>query len=524
MVSRTVIEVINNLTYATLWTKGVRGTLIAADTGERVVTGPKVRRKDSDAESNTSRASGFSAPRAFEQYLLCIQLVLRKQLRWLIDVKKLPEELETLVHDLWALRLQKLQHRVSYESETETETQSQFYSSQSEGETSAIESSRRTRGRSQTGDQKIAEGTPNVLDTLTLCYIGILLLREPVALGEIHHWCQIGELLYHRAAKEIPLGMRERLPATYQDLLEPQPIGKPEKLHAAVLEGLRTMQTAFGMAFSPVNHVLVLRRWTRDLALPIEIYAATRRLAWALNLDFAFELDYRAGAKDVMLRYPEIRLMALLVVATKLLFPVDDIDRYPSSSVDVSALRMDWTAWANAQSNIPRDAEQSALASENAMNYSQKDVLESAEYQLDQYMDWVERNIGSEVIRERGRAGKEADFRRTMFRMFPANRSAIETPRLGDPEPAELIAERLRQTQTLLTPKQIVVSEEEADRMGSFYKRTKTVEELSGAALVLLERASRLAGSSLEGMVKAVSLIEEKVKRQEERLRRDGYD
>ncbi|KAK5156184.1 hypothetical protein LTS14_005071 [Recurvomyces mirabilis] len=482
MASRTVIEVTNSLTYAIFSdprlrmptvnaNKAQRGTLIAADTGELVIKGPK-----------------------------------------------------TLVHDLWALRLQKLQHRVSYESETETETQSQFYSSQSEGETSATESSRRTRGRSQTGDGKISEGTPNVLDTLTLCYTGILLLREPVTLSDIHHWCQNGELLYHRAAKEIPLGMRERLPATYQDLLDPQPIGKPEKLHATVLEGLRTMRTAFGMAFPPVNHVLVLHRWTRDLALPIEVYAATTRLARVLKLDFAFEVDYRAGARDVMLRYPEIRLMSLLVVATKLLFPVDDIDRYPSSSVDVSALRMDWTAWTNAQSNTSRDEQQPDLASEDAMNYAQKDVLDAAEHQLDQYMDWFERDIASEENRERGRADKEADFRRTMFRMFPADRSAVETPRLDDPEPAELIAERLRQTQTLLTPKQIVVSEQEADRIGSFYRRTRTVDELSGAALVLFGRASRLVGSSLGGMVKAVSLIEEQVKRQEERLRRDGYD
>lgn len=39
-------------------------------------------------------ASSFSGADAFEHYLLCLQLVLRKQLRWLIDVQQLPEELE----------------------------------------------------------------------------------------------------------------------------------------------------------------------------------------------------------------------------------------------------------------------------------------------------------------------------------------------------------------------------------------------------------------------------------------------
>lgn len=58
--------------------------------------------------------SGFTGTKAFEHYLLCIQLVLRKQLRWLIDIQKLPEELETVVRDLFALRLQKLQHKVRH--------------------------------------------------------------------------------------------------------------------------------------------------------------------------------------------------------------------------------------------------------------------------------------------------------------------------------------------------------------------------------------------------------------------------
>lgn len=39
-------------------------------------------------------ASAYSGAQAFEHYLLCVQLVLRKQLHWLIEVQKLPEELE----------------------------------------------------------------------------------------------------------------------------------------------------------------------------------------------------------------------------------------------------------------------------------------------------------------------------------------------------------------------------------------------------------------------------------------------
>lgn len=47
-----------------------------------------------DGTTDIDIASSFSGTHALEHYLLCLQLVLRKQVRWLIDVQKLPEELE----------------------------------------------------------------------------------------------------------------------------------------------------------------------------------------------------------------------------------------------------------------------------------------------------------------------------------------------------------------------------------------------------------------------------------------------
>lgn len=98
-----------------------RGTVIAEETGEFVQYGRKTRRKDSDGESTISRGSGsqffngslgsanscvasaFTGADALEQYLLCLQLVLRKQLRWLIDAQRLPEELEVRIRHVQLL-------------------------------------------------------------------------------------------------------------------------------------------------------------------------------------------------------------------------------------------------------------------------------------------------------------------------------------------------------------------------------------------------------------------------------------
>lgn len=48
----------------------------------------------SDVSDGDSTVSGFSGTRALEHYLLCLQLVLRKQCRWLIEVQLLPAEIE----------------------------------------------------------------------------------------------------------------------------------------------------------------------------------------------------------------------------------------------------------------------------------------------------------------------------------------------------------------------------------------------------------------------------------------------
>lgn len=54
------------------------------------VYGRKLRRQEESEATQTS----FTGKRAFEHYLLCFQLVLWKQIRWLLNEARLPSELE----------------------------------------------------------------------------------------------------------------------------------------------------------------------------------------------------------------------------------------------------------------------------------------------------------------------------------------------------------------------------------------------------------------------------------------------
>ncbi len=427
------------------------------------------------------------------------------------------------MRDLWALRLQRLRTRVSYDSDTETDTQSHFFSSQSEGEASASDES--ARSRKHRG--KKIDGTPNLLDTLALCYIGTLLLREPVLVADLHRWASDGELPYYHASNNVPLSMRERLLAVYQELLEPKLLGKPEKLHNHVLGLMRSFATEFGMALPPINHPLILYRWMRKLALPIEVFAATSRLARLTDITFAFTLDAKPGAKNHMLQYPEPRLMAILIVSSKLLFPFDDIERAASSANAMDALGMDWSAWAELQVSQPtEDKAGRPLAYADALEFSQTDVLGAAEHQVDQYMDWCGHNIASEDIRERGKAGRDADFRRILFGMFPVREAGAteheDARESKSREEAE--AEKLRAVQAALSIKSVTQQprkgQTQASGIGSSYRRIRHAGELEGPAKVFYERAAELAGLSVEAMVMAVFQIEGRMHKLEEKARK----
>jgi len=141
----------------------------------------------------------FSGRDASDHYLKCYQFILLKQCNWLVNVKGFSLELEIVVRDLWALRiqdLQRLEERSGYGST--------MFSSQSEGENTGTDgtgvrsmSSRRSKG-SVVGKEKL----PKLIEMLGLCYLGMVLLRLPVSLGEIYKWAVKEDMIYTRAVSK----------------------------------------------------------------------------------------------------------------------------------------------------------------------------------------------------------------------------------------------------------------------------------------------------------------------------------
>ncbi|KAK6428012.1 hypothetical protein LTR95_015850 [Oleoguttula sp. CCFEE 5521] len=506
-----------------------RGAAVVEDTGELVLAGRKHRRVDSDAES-TKTGRAFEGSKAVEYYLVALQVVLRRQVKWLVDEGKVSGEIEGIIRELWALRLRKVQLRDGYESGTDTEGQSQMFSSQSEGEsgaeTNASQGSRR-KGTIQTS------GIVTLVDTLALCYIATLLLRSPVTVADFISLADKGSLAYYQAIRLVQKSLTEKLPGQYQSLLEPQTILRSEDLQRRVFDTAKQFHEDFGTVMPAVNHPLLLYRWMQALALPIEVFAATTRLARILGLEFGYVFE---GTKrsDFPLRYPEVRIMALLVVATKLLFPCDEHDRRPATAQDLAALRMDWEAWQTAQSGTADEAPMTKpLSHSEAFAVTDIDCLNMGDAELDGYLDWYQNNLASENVREQGRAGKEADFRRKMMSMFPTEMATSNSKGAKAPVKDE-VSQRLREVQGKLTSLSIVPeisavggrSSGCIKRAGMYYMRYREAAELgqTGPIKTLYGKASKLGGTSISGMVKATFAVELRLEKVETRLRKEEVD
>ena len=129
--------------------------------------------------------------------------MLRNQLLWLVSEKGHRAELETVVRDLWDLRIRGSSALELEEQPAEEELE--VFSSQPPAE--GAEPIFQPRGRAESWDPErgLQWPLPRVMDTIAMCYLGCLLLRIPTRLGELLGWARSGNLLYKRAVRILKL-------------------------------------------------------------------------------------------------------------------------------------------------------------------------------------------------------------------------------------------------------------------------------------------------------------------------------
>lgn len=173
---------------------------VQADEDDFNSQGRKTRLKRTQKEKVELVLSGRDAIKLFLQ---AYQLVLWKQVAWLVKVKGLPAELETVVRDLWAVRLRVVKGLGEEGSDGASSVgwDSGAISSASEdgvgsdGTWGTLEMGKRRKKAAR------HNGLPKLIDSLGLCYLGIMLLRLPISLGQLQRWAQREEIIYIRAVR-----------------------------------------------------------------------------------------------------------------------------------------------------------------------------------------------------------------------------------------------------------------------------------------------------------------------------------
>lgn len=298
--------------------------------------------------------------------------------------------------------------------------------------------------------------------------------------------------------------------------------------------------SSFGVTIPPLNFHIFLLSYIETLALPLQIYRTVRHLNTIVNFSLAYPASQstRLSAST----YPEAQLMALVVIATKLLFPFDSstVKRYPKSPNAPGAVRMNWDAWLDAKrayDDAPASSCDTAIGPGSEMALKDIDILDMNAQQLDEYMDWYQRMW---VNHDR----KEEGVQKRIFDMFPlralaqpSREDVVAKEKAQEQRRKELKTQRVKCVQASLRTRRAVSGDEEAEMMesgtlerqlmrpGEGYQTFQNLEALGeGVERAFHEEAAWTAGISVEMVVRVVRSAEDRVEKwRRERRREEAF-
>lgn len=160
-----------------------------------------IARKDKEVREHEKRTLSGLAGKSL--YLEALQFILRSQLQWLIQQKGTREELETVVRDLWDLRIRAFGTIMPDDQSGEGEPVLETFSSQPLSDDSDDGKKPAFSRRSWDSERGSDWPMPRVVDTLALCYLGCLLLRIPLRIGQFFAWADQGHIPYRRVVSCI---------------------------------------------------------------------------------------------------------------------------------------------------------------------------------------------------------------------------------------------------------------------------------------------------------------------------------
>lgn len=403
---------------------------------------------------------------------------------------------QTLVRELWVLRIAKLTPRFS--NITNSSLNESSNSSIASDQSSEDDGAANRKGFTISGH---AEDNPTLADTISLNYLGILLLRHPTSLSTLYDFIRQEKICYIRAIRFVASEIKDHLASEYHLALDTTTIPSEQSLQQAVYRLASIYTDQFDVTVPPINWTLILIRNIESLDIPLEVFPVVGFLARLTRYDFAYPKKHDSRRRSSA--YPEAQLMALVVIATKMCYPFDSdaVALSVQSAGEPAAIKLDWKSWRENKTARRQQADEQngVLSPATAIAITDMDVLTMSEEKLDQYMDWFQQTFVHQV--------KGNDVRQQVLDTFPLSDIQNNDSSVDKPSKAEVSARiDTMSTRPMLQTRRIEESDEAMElgavSPGQSYQQHRSIEELSGTARLFYEEAAKLACLSIEALLR----------------------
>ncbi|KAK6507567.1 Pol I core factor CF [Arthrobotrys musiformis] len=365
-----------------------------------------------ETEGGVVEEKVFTGKKGLSLLLQGFQVVLRKQVGWMIDVKGFPKEFQVIVRDLWTLRLGAIYSERS--SRTPSVASSGYTSADSataypsDAETASERSMSTRRGRSRsTSRGRRREVVPKLLDTITILYLASCLLRIHLDIPTLHGWILQQDIVYFRAIRSLPVDMVEKMEVKWRRKFEPKVMPTCEGVRRCVFTGIGYYVERFGVEVPRFMAQGVVGGWLLGFGCPPEVYPAVFALAGMIKS----EMKYPTTGRYRLLNCPDVQLMALLVISLKLCWGLDDDDpeamkymkldkrgrllpRFAKREWEVANMKVEWDDWKGILEM--KDGEVKKKANWQ-LEVDEAEIFGWSGGEIDEYLEWFEKNWGGGV-------------------------------------------------------------------------------------------------------------------------------
>lgn len=365
--------------------------------------------KQAEAEAFITALGG---PGGLELYLVAYQHLLQKQCWIMTKQKGFDARLEGVVKDLWKLRVGVLMEgglvlgdRVTVKRREKGDVEQEGDSEDEAGRSRANRKRKRTAetlgSEPDTEDEARDESQvrpprslPRLIEQFALIYIGAVIQREPLPLSKLQKWIQEEDLHYVWAHEQLSQAIRSNMPGGYAIAFQPRKPLRDGELHACIAElSVMLHDHVESLKLPPINTEMILMDYLVRLALPLMLFEKVMHLIKLLELDFTTTSNKRLSAGRLLRLLPEVQLVALIVVAAKLHYPLDGSHHVLASPAPLDSLMLNWATWDELHTKHEKERE---ITNANTIEKSRlpgiqaDDVWDLNPGQLETWLDWYQ--------------------------------------------------------------------------------------------------------------------------------------